>query len=148
MEPFEITDHDGARVGVRECGQDEHGYLYAEDEHGTAVSVCVRLPEIGALAAELYRACGKTPPAMPGRPDPGCRPADSVNARFAASMRLLRQEQQVSPAQLAKSAGVAKDTVLKLERGTNGVSLRVADSIATALGTTVGAMTDAGVRCG
>jgi DNA-binding XRE family transcriptional regulator len=199
MEPFEITDHEGARLTVRECGQDEHGYLGIAPlpgRPGVTASACVEPLEIDALAAALYRACGKEPPVMLGRPDLGgrerfesggiraerlrtgevlffigaCsavlapsavrafaaasvaladlpgRPADGVNGRFAASLRRLRRERQLSPAQLAKAAGISKDTVLKVERGANGVTLQVAGAVAAALGTTVGAMTDAGAR--
>jgi len=66
MEP--ITDHDGARLEVGECGQGD-GCLNVTSEKGVEVSVCVDPLEILDLTVALYRACGQEPPVMLGRPD-------------------------------------------------------------------------------
>ena len=66
MEP--ITDHDGARLEVLECGQGEHGYLDATGR-GDSVQVCVDPLEIPGLTVALYKAAGQEPPVMLGRPD-------------------------------------------------------------------------------
>lgn len=79
-------------------------------------------------------------PDGPPAPSPGTVAAGAVR-RFAAECERLRNGQGLSRKQLADRCGMSTASILGLENGTHGPSLRTAATIAAVLGTTVESMT-------
>jgi HTH-type transcriptional regulator / antitoxin HipB len=61
---------------------------------------------------------------------------------FAASVRREREARGWTPTELARKSGITQGTIVNIEAGRHGASLRVAAGIAGAFGTTIGALVD------
>ena len=83
MEPFKLTDHDGASLEVLPCAHGQHGYIAAGSRDGL---VCVHPADIPDVANALYEAAGQKPPVRLGRPG-----VDTAKPAVVGSLRVWKE---------------------------------------------------------